>query len=149
MCRLLIDTNVLLDAAVLSRPENSIARELIDRCSGWGEFGMASAQSFKDVYYITRKARGEAFARDAVRRLIGLLAIAPVDAEVCDKALNSDEPDFEDGVIRACAELSGADYIITRDKAAFAHSKIRSVTAAEYLEIARANETGYPWPDEA
>ena len=70
-----------------------------------------------------------------------------IKREVDNMALNSDEPDFEDGIIRACAELNGADFIITRDKAAFAHSKVRSVTAAEYLEIARSNKVGYPWND--
>ena len=79
---------------------------------------------------------------------MGLLVIAPVDAEVCDLALNSNEPDFEAGIIRACAELNDADFIITRDKAAFANSKVRSVDAAEYLQIARANDIGYPWDQE-
>jgi predicted nucleic acid-binding protein len=149
MCHLLIDTNILLDAIDPSRPDSNSARELLDRCSGWGELGMACASSFTDTYYISRKLYGEARGRTIVRHLMSLLAIAPVDAEVCDMALNSDEPDFEDGVIRACAELNGADFIITRDRAAFAHSKIRSVTAAEYLEIARANDRGYPWRGES
>lgn len=149
MCRLLIDTNILLDAVDPSRPDHNAAQELLDRCNGWGEFGMACAPSLTDAYYVSHKMYGEEKGRMIARHLMGLLAIAPVDAEVCDMALNSDEPDFEDGVIRACAELNGADYIITRDKAAFSHSRIRSVSAAEYLEIARANEKGYPWPDKA
>jgi hypothetical protein len=71
---------------------------------------------------------------------MGLLQVAPVDAETCTKALGSDEPDFEHGIIRACAELNDVDFIVTRDKDAFAHSKVRSVTAAQYLEIARAKD---------
>ena len=47
------------------------------------------------------------------------------------------EPDFEDDLVRAVAELEGADFIITRDSAAFAKSKVKSVTAAEYLELTR------------
>lgn len=140
MYRLLVDTNVLLDAITDDRPETESACEVLDRCSGWGEFGMACALSFKDVYYIASKAKGKQWAREAVRHLMGMLAIAPVDAEVCDEALRSDEPDFEDGLIRACAELNGADFIVTRDAAAFAHSRVRSVTAAEYLEIARSRD---------
>lgn len=136
MCRLMIDTNVLLDTLDSQRPESQAAREVIDRCNGWGEFGMACALSLKDVYYISKKARNETWARSAVRKLMGLVAVAPVDGEVCDEALRSNEPDFEDGIIRACAELNGADFIITRDKDAFANSKTRSVTATEYLAIA-------------
>lgn len=144
MCRLMIDTNVLLDTLDARRPESLEAREVLSRCNGWGDFGMASSHSFKDVYYIVGRMQGEAFARAAVQALMDLVAIAPVDSEVCDEAIRSSEPDFEDGLVRACAELNGADFIVTRNKAAYTNCRIRSVTAAEYLRIAKANdgETG-------
>lgn len=138
MCRVLIDTNILMNSLSPTRPEHQEAREVIDYCSGWGDFGMVCGLSLKDVYYLSTKLYGEQKARDIVRKLMDLLVIAPVDGEVCDMALSSDEPDFEDGIIRACAELNDADVIVTHDKDAFAHSLIRSMTAAEYLEIARA-----------
>ena len=53
--------------------------------------------------------------------------------EECDRSLKSNEPDFEDGLVRACAELNGADFIITRDEDAFVGSKVKSVTAKEFL----------------
>lgn len=145
MCRLLLDTNVLLDAVLDGRPHAAESQELIDYCSGWGDFGMVCGLSLKDVYYIAGRIHGEPWARDAVRKLMDLLVIAPVDGEVSDMALHSDEPDFEDGIIRACAELNGADVIVTHDRDAFAHSLIRSMTAAEYLEIARARGKKVPW----
>ena len=43
-------------------------------------------------------------------------------------------PDFEDGLIRACAELNDVDVILTRDAAAFKRSKVRAMSCAEYLE---------------
>ncbi len=136
MCRLLIDTNVMLDAVLSGRPGTDAAREVLNLCNGNGEFGMACALSLKDVYYVAAKIHGEPWARSAVRMLMDLLAVAPVDAEVLDGAARSNEPDFEDGIVRSCAELNGADFIITRDKAAFAKCKIRAVSASEYLEIA-------------
>lgn len=148
MCRLLVDTNILLDAVDPTRPDCAAARGVLDRCNGWGEFGMACSLSLKDVYYITSKIYGEDKARELVRSLMRLLVIAPVDAEVCNMALASNEPDFEDGIIRACAELNGADFIITRDAAAFANSKVRSVTATEYLQIAKAADEARDWRKE-
>lgn len=136
MCRLLVDTSIMLDASVPLRPGSQDACEVLNLCNGNGVFGMACALSFKDVYYIVGKIYGEAEARNAVRQLMGLLVVAPVDAEVLDEAIRSNEPDFEDGIVRACAELNDADFIITRDKAAFAKSKVRAVSASEYLEIA-------------
>ena len=139
MCRLMIDTNILLDTLDSQRPESEEALELLSRCNGCGELGMVSSHSLQDVYYVSRKMHGERWARDAIGHLMGLVTIAPVDDEVCDHAMRSDEPDFEDGVVRACAELNGAGYIVTRDSGAFANCKIRSVTASEYLRIADTN----------
>ena len=65
-----------------------------------------------------------------------LLAILPLGAEECSVSLDSSEPDFEDGLVRASAELNGIDFILTRDAAAYKKSKIRSLTCADYLEIA-------------
>lgn len=46
----------------------------------------------------------------------------------------SNEPDFEDGLIRACAEHVGVDYIISRDEAAFAKSPIKRLSPRQYLD---------------
>ena len=51
------------------------------------------------------------------------------------KSAESDESDFEGGLIRACAELNDASFILTRDGAAFRRSRVRAVSAKEYLEI--------------
>ena len=63
------------------------------------------------------------------------MVIVPVGAEECDLSIRSNEPDFEDGFIRACAELNDVDFILTRDADAYRRSKVRAVTCAEYLEI--------------
>ena len=61
--------------------------------------------------------------------------IEPLDmlAKYGSEALASDEPDFEDGMVRACAEHEGATVIITRDKKAFTASAIPALPAAEFL----------------
>lgn len=97
--------------------------------------GLVSPTSLNDVYYIIRKRRDEAAARDAVRALLGLLVVAPFGGEECVLSAESDEPDFEDGLIRACAELNDVSFILTRDGAAFQRSHVRAVSAKEYLEI--------------
>lgn len=58
-----------------------------------------------------------------------------LDVEACVVALESNEPDYEDGCIRAIAERAGVDFIITRDKKAFARSYVKAYTAREYLEL--------------
>lgn len=82
-------------------------------------------------------ARGgrEAKAREAISLLTELLVVAPVSAEECELALHEGESDFEDGLVRACAELNDVEFILTRDARAFKRPSVRAVTCAEYLEI--------------
>ena len=132
--RLLFDTTVLLDAMVAGRPQSKEAWAVLDRCNGGGDMGLAACGSLKDVYYILSRGGREAEARETVEKLRELLVIAPLGAEECELSLGCGEPDFEDGLIRACAELNDVDVILTRDAAAFKRSKARAMTCAEYLE---------------
>lgn len=133
MYRILLDTNILLDSIIPNRPQHDEALALLKWCNGSGDYGFAAATSFNDAYYVLCRVYDEAIAREALENLLGLVAVAPVSAEECDRSLRSNEPDFEDGIVRACAELNGADFIITRDRDAFAGGKVRSVTAKEFL----------------
>lgn len=133
MYGILLDTNILLDSVIPNRPQHDEALALLRWCNGSGDYGFAAATSFNDAYYILCRAYSEAIAREALENLLGLVAVAPVSAEECDRSLRSNEPDFEDGLVRACAELNGADFIITRDEDAFVGSKVKSVTAKEFL----------------
>lgn len=138
MHRLLLDTNVLLDCVDPGRTFHDDAMRLMAQCNGGGDIGIASSHSLKDVYFIMGKLYGEPSARAAVRVLADLVVIGPVGAEETLSALGSNEPDFEDGLVRACAELNDADFIISRDERAFRKAAIRKLTAGEYLEIAEA-----------
>ena len=133
--RLLFDTNVLLDAVCRERPQSAEACEVLRRCNGGGDLGLVAAGSLKDAYYVLQRQYGEAQARRSVEWLRELLVIAPMGAEECELSLNSNEPDFEDGLVRACAELNDVDFILTRDAGAFRASRVRSMTCPEYLEI--------------
>ena len=135
MHRLLLDTNVLLDCVDPTRAHHGDARALLEHCNGGGDMGIASAHSLNDVYYIMSKLYGEPHARQAVRLLCDLVVIGPIGAEETLTALDSNEPDYEDGLVRACAELNDADFIISRDAKAFERATIRKLTAGEYLAI--------------
>lgn len=140
MYRVLLDTNVLLDVLVEGRPEHADAWELLEWCNGSGDMGMACSLSFKDVYYVLQRDLPEPKARAAVKKLMEFLIIAPIDAEATYEAVTSNEPDFEDGLVRRCAELNGADFIITRDRKAFAYSTIKCMSAKEYMDFVKTED---------
>lgn len=134
--RLLFDTNILLDALVEGRPQSREAWAVLKRCNGGGDMGLVTSGSLKDVYYVLGRNGREAAAREAIGLLADLLVIVPVGAEECDLALHAGETDFEEGLVRAAVELNDVDFILARDAHAFKRSRVRTVTCAEYLEIA-------------
>ena len=46
-----------------------------------------------------------------------------------------DEPDFEDGCIRATAERAQVDFLITRDQSAYARSWVKTYSARDFLSL--------------
>jgi predicted nucleic acid-binding protein len=135
--RVLLDTNVLLDAVCKERPQSHEACLILQRCNGGGDRGMVAPMSLKDAYYVLGRQYGEEDARRLIRYLMDLVVVAPFGQKERVRSLNSNEPDFEDELIRAYAELNDVDFILTRDAQAFQKSKVRAVSCVEYLEIVK------------
>ena len=133
--RILVDTNILIDTAVPGRAGHEAALLLMDEVAYNEVEALVTATSLKDMYYILTKCGDEKDARDQVRNALVLFTVEPLDLDICREAAESDEPDFEDGIIRACAERAGVDYIISRDEGAFSRSTVKRLTAQEYVEM--------------
>lgn len=136
--RILFDTNVLIDAVDASRADSEAACKALQYCNGGGDMGIVSPSSLNDAYYVLRRMYGEPRAREAIQSLLDLLVVLPFGPEECIIAAESNEPDFEDGMIRAAAELNDIDLILTRDARAFKRSTIRAITCEEYLDIVKS-----------
>ncbi|MDR1264002.1 MAG: PIN domain-containing protein [Propionibacteriaceae bacterium] len=132
-CKAVLDTNVLIDFLDAGRPGHRAAVELLGRLVGGGAEVGVPASSLTDVYYVLRRTAGEPAARRAIGVLVKAVGVLAVDAAVCRAALAGGEPDFEDGVVRACAEAAGAHWLVTRDRAAFARSTVPAVSPDELL----------------
>lgn len=133
--KLLLDTNILLDAAMSERPGRPFAMVLFDEMAFGKAKGYIGALSLKDVYYVLTKYAGEAAAREYVEAAMDAFEIVGVDDSICRIAVSSNEPDFEDGLVRACAENIPVDFIISRDEAAFLKSPIKRLSAQDYVDL--------------
>jgi predicted nucleic acid-binding protein len=122
MRKVLLDTKVLLDFFESSRPEHRTAVDLMTVLLERGTEICVVATSLKDIYYILTRHADEAAARRCVSTLIQTATILAVDALICQDAALDAEPDFEDGIILACAARADVDVIVTRDQAAFAQA---------------------------
>lgn len=139
--RAFLDTNFLLDCVLPGRSEHGAAQTIKGFVDVGLIEGVVSACSLKDAYYILTKQAGEACAREVVRDCLKSYSVEPLDQEACFTSAYSDEPDFEDGCIRAMAERAGVDFIITRDRAAFVRSTIKTFSPAELIRA-------FPIPEE-
>ncbi len=135
MHKLLLDTNFLLDIVEPGRPDEEAAVTLFKALVSGDLEGLVAASSLKDLYYLVRKWQGDQAARDWLRVFMRVFTVTELDIEVCAVAVDSDEPDFEDGCIRAIAEREMVDCIITRDEKAFLRSRVKSFTAKDFLAL--------------
>ena len=133
--KVFVDTNILIDAAVPDREQHLSAILLENEVAYGGLRAHVAATTLKDVYLLIKGETDEAFAREYIQCLMKLYQLTAVDTFICADAAQSNEPDFEDGIIRSCAEQLGAEYIISRDEKAFKNSPIKRITAEEYIDM--------------
>ncbi|WEV64525.1 PIN domain-containing protein [Bifidobacterium sp. ESL0732] len=132
--KIFIDTNFLLDIMITDRPNSGAAFSFFKSIDGHHEPHVAvCAGSLKDAYYISRHDLSETKRRNWIRRFTDAFEILPIDKAVCKIAVDSDEPDFEDGIIRACAERWRADCIVSRDAKAFLNASIPKIGTDEFI----------------
>ena len=133
MGKVMIDTNVWVDV-VLGRPQFAPeAKGAIMACLEEGDEVLVAATSLKDVFYFAAKSAGSDAGYEAVRLMLEIATLAPVDAVVCENAVSLERPDYEDGIVAACMDAEGADAIITRDAKSFNDLSAATYTPAEFL----------------
>ena len=133
--RILIDTNVLIDAAAMRMPFYTFSEKVIDICHKDVE-GVIAAHSIVNMAYILRKT----FTLDELKkiflRLCKLFKVEAIDVEKIIRAIeDKDFTDFEDCLQLQCAIDFNADYIVTRNVADFKSSKIPAITPQDFLNL--------------
>lgn len=138
MASVVLDTNIMLDYLSATREQHLDAVDLLEQLLESDVYEPTIlAASIKDAYYILCRhfgVRREGLVRDRLDAFRQVVTVAELTNEVLDRAFTSDEPDLEDGVVRATAELLSASAIITRDRDAYASSTVPSMTAREFLQ---------------
>lgn len=142
MNSVLVDTNVWVDI-VLKRPaffDESMGCVMACVEDGIGLYVVGT--SLKDVFYWAEKSAGVEAAYRAVSLLFDLAQVATVDERACRDALSLERPDYEDGIVAACASLEHVDAIVSRDAQAFNDAAVPKYTPAQLIE-----KLGYVWAE--
>ena len=133
MAAILYDVNALIYWCFVGSPKNyevsAMTRRLIER----GDALLVAASTLNETYYtlIHHCEFSEPEAREALRLITKVFEVAPVDCRIVQNAIDSNEPDYEDAVVRACAEDNEVDAILSYDRRALTGSRIPRVVADE------------------
>ncbi len=132
--RVLLDTNVLLDA-LLQRTPWHLQADAVLAAAARGQVSCATTTlSLATLFYVGRKIVGAAAARAGVRNYLATFAILPIDKQILLAADAMPGRDFEDNIVIAAAVTASLDAIITRNVADFAHCPIHVWEPAELLQ---------------
>ena len=130
-----LDTNVLVYSLHSQAPFYAEVNNFLSRCLSENITCYFLSSSLKDTYYILRKHYlPEANARYSIRMFRKVFEMIDLNSVIIDKVFSSNEPDFEDALVRSAAEVLQVDAIISYDKDAFKASFIPKLTAINAFE---------------
>lgn len=133
--RILIDTNVILDIIQKREPFFADSYHALRKAIEADAECLISASAATDIFYMLRRAfQSSQKAKERIEQLSQIFAFADVQGADIQTALMRSMPDFEDAVVEAVAERSGASYILTRNIRDFVGSSVPAVTPAEFLK---------------
>ncbi len=136
--RVFFDSNVIIDALSGREKSTKVEETLLYGAVVGSLQGIISAKQLTDIYYVLRRYySSDERRRELLAILVAGFEIAPVDCDVCSKALDSSIPDYEDAVIAECADRYAADYILTNDVKGFVKSKIPPIKPMDIAKLLR------------
>jgi len=131
--RVIVDTNVVLDVLLARRPFVESASRVFALVEQSRIEASLCATTVTTVDYLLTQSLSRDEGRQALRGLLELFEIAPVNRPVIEEALQSKIEDFEDAVLEQAGRLTGAEAIITRNTKDFRKSSIKALDPAELL----------------
>jgi predicted nucleic acid-binding protein len=133
--RILLDTNVVLDAMLLRQPWAAEAAEILRAADEKRIECHLTASAVTDVFYLASRVVGRSEARRIVRFCLEKMSIVGVDSAVIESAFMIPIDDLEDALQVACAARSGLDAIVTRDERGFFGSPVPVHSPAGFLGL--------------
>ena len=132
--KILIDTNVILDAIIKREPFDVSAGQIFIMAAGEKFNATITANSITDIFYIVSKSYGnKEKAKELLRGLFETFDICSISYEDLNNALEMEMRDFEDALIVACAKRLKCDYIITRNIKDFENSTVPTILPDDFL----------------
>lgn len=131
----LVDTNIIIDALANREPYADNAKKILEKCAAREVTGILAAHSIPNMFYILRKNFSQDERRFLLKNLCNIFKISDLNVKKILAALENEKfVDFEDCLQEECAVESMADYIVTRNPADFANSRVKVILPEEFLK---------------
>lgn len=139
--KILIDTNVIIDALTSREPFRESAEQIFILAANRTEDIYITASSATDIYYLIRKyLHNNEQAKSTMSKIFELFNILDVTASDCREALLSSMKDYEDAVVSYCAYRSQIDYIVTRNIKDYEQSKVKALLPDDFIDLVSYDE---------
>ncbi|MDQ3809073.1 MAG: PIN domain-containing protein [Chloroflexota bacterium] len=133
--KLLLDTNVILDVALLRTQWAEDAAALLDAIDRGRAEGYVASHAITTVHYVVARERDRRTAATALSDLLRLLAVVPLGTEHFHQALVLGLNDYADAVQAVAALRIGADYLVTRNAKDYKGAPVTPRSAGEVLAL--------------
>ena len=111
------------------------AKKILEKCAAREVTGILAAHSIPNMFYIFRKNFSQDERRFLLKKLCNIFKISDLNAKKILAALENEKfVDFEDCLQEECAVESMADYIVTRNPADFANSRVKVILPEKFLK---------------
>lgn len=130
----IVDMNIIIDFLATREPFYQAASQVMEKCSTGEIEGCVAFHTIPNLWYILRKVPEEQ-RRIWIEKICECLKVVGASHESVIQAIKmSNFRDFEDCLQDRCTEEANADFIVARNTADFAESKVAAIEPEELLK---------------
>ena len=134
--KILIDTNVIIDALTSRVPWNKSAEKIFLMAANHTIDMYITASSATDIYYLIRKhLHSTESAKQIMGKLYSLVEILDVTGDDCLEALASPISDYEDAVVEKVVSRKKMEYIVTRNIKDYQAGNTKIILPDDFVKI--------------
>ena len=130
--RIFVDTNILLDVLLEREGYYYDALKIWANAENGNVEACIAAISLDNIHYVMRKLKSETTAMIAVKILLRIFKVIPVDADILGLAVDFHDKDFEDDIQLQCALKAKCSQLFTRNPNHYDHSAIAVVPPSSF-----------------
>ena len=130
--RIFVDTNILLDVLLERKGYYYDALKIWANAENGNVEACIAAISLNNIHYVMRKLKSETTAMIAVKILLRIFKVIPVDADILGLAVDFHDKDFEDDIQLQCALKAKCSQLFTHNPNHYDHSAIAVVPPSSF-----------------